>query len=180
MSPESSVAIAPKTRRDVLTLSAYSLSAVGAATALWPFIDSMNPAADTRAEAFTEVDLAPIVEGQRVTVSWSGRPVFIAHRTPEEIAKAKAGDNEALRDPQKDTQRVKRPEWLVVIGICTHLGCVPGGQRPAEARGDWGGWYCPCHGSQYDTSARIRRGPAPRNLVVPNYRFLKQNAVRIG
>jgi ubiquinol-cytochrome c reductase iron-sulfur subunit len=169
-----------KSRRDVLVLSAYSLSAVGGAAALWPFIDSMNPAADTRADASTDIDLSPIVPGQRITVAWRGKPVFVAHRTPAEIAAARADDDADLRDPAPDAKRAKLPEWLVVVGVCTHLGCIPGGQRPAETRGDWGGWNCPCHGSQYDTAARIRRGPAPRNLIVPPYGFPKPSLLRIG
>ncbi len=169
-----------KSRRDVLVLSAYSLSAVGAAAAIWPFVDSMNPAADIRADASFELDLNPIVAGQRITVAWRGKPVFVAHRTPAEIAAARDGDTADLRDPAPDAARARQPEWLVVIGVCTHLGCVPGGQRPSEARGDWNGWNCPCHGSQYDTAARIRRGPAPRNLPLPPYSFPRPNRLRIG
>jgi ubiquinol-cytochrome c reductase iron-sulfur subunit len=147
---------------------------------VWPFINSMNPAADTLALASTEVDLAPIKEGQSVTVTWRGKPVFIRRRTAEEIAKAKTDDTVGLPDPQADAERVKKPEWLVLVGVCTHLGCVPLGQKVGESRGDFGGWFCPCHGSHYDTSGRIRKGPAPKNLAVPGYAFLSDTTIRIG
>jgi ubiquinol-cytochrome c reductase iron-sulfur subunit len=167
-------------RRDFLYVSAAAFATVGAAVALWPFIASMNPAADVVAHAALEVDLAPIALGQRITVRWRGQPVFIDHRTPEQIRAARRDDSANLRDPQRDRARTIRPEWLVVIGICTHLGCVPLGQRKADPRGGWGGWFCPCHGSHYDTSGRVRQGPAPRNLVVPPYAFLDATRVRIG
>jgi ubiquinol-cytochrome c reductase iron-sulfur subunit len=147
---------------------------------VWPFIDSMNPARDTLALSTTEVDLAPVQLGQRLTVSWRGKPVFIDHRTPQEIQEAQSVDINELRDPQKDSERVKKAEWLVVIGVCTHLGCVPLGQRPTDPRGDYGGWFCPCHGSQYDTSGRIRKGPAPLNLQLPPYDFTTDTTVKIG
>lgn len=167
-------------RRDFLTLLAGTMAAVGTGAALWPFIDSMNPAADVLAVSTTEVDLGVIELGQRITVKWRGQPVFIDRRTPEQIARAQADDSADLRDPEQDSARATRPEWLVVIGICTHLGCVPLGQRATDPKGDWGGWFCPCHGSHYDTSGRVRRGPAPRNLVVPSYAFLDDARVRIG
>jgi len=170
----------PDERRDFLTLAATAIGGVGAAIFVWPLIDSLNPSADVQAVATIEVDLSGIAVGQRITVKWRGNPVFIDHRPPEEIAKARAVDITELRDPQTDSARVKRPEWLVVIGVCTHLGCVPLGQRPGSERGDWGGWFCPCHGSYYDTSGRIRRGPAPRNLVVPPYVFLDEKRLQIG
>src|SRR3546814_11231900 len=131
----------------------------------------MNPSAEVLALASTEVDLAPIAEGQRVTVTWRGNPVFIDHRTPQQIQQAEAVDVASLTDPQSDAERVEKPEWLVVIGVCTHLGCVPLGQKPGQDRGDFGGWFCPCHGSHYATSGRVRRGPAPPNLPVPPYTF---------
>ncbi len=169
------------TRRDFLELVSWATLATGGAIALWPFIASLSPAADVRALAQVEVDLAPIGPGQRITVMWQGRPIFIAHRTEEEIARARADDDAPdLRDPARDAERVQRPEWLVVIGICTHLGCVPLGQREGEPRGDWGGWFCACHGSVYDTAGRIRRGPAPRNLDLPPYRFLDDTLLAIG
>ncbi len=167
-------------RRDFLYLATGAMGAVGAALAVWPLIESMNPAADVLALSSSEVDLSPIQLGQRITVKWRSQPVFIAHRTPEEIEEAQKVDVEELRDPQQDSARVKKPEWLVMVGICTHLGCVPLGQAPSDPRGDWHGWFCPCHGSQYDTSGRIRKGPAPANLVIPQYAFLTDTSVRIG
>ena len=167
-------------RRDFLYLATGAMGAVGAALAVWPLIESMNPAADVLALSSSEVDLSPIQVGQRITVKWRSQPVFISHRTPEEIAEAQKVDLEELRDPQADSARVKKPEWLVMVGICTHLGCVPLGQMPSDPRGDWHGWFCPCHGSQYDTSGRIRKGPAPANLVIPQYAFLTDTSVRIG
>ena len=168
------------TRRDFLLLSAGALGAVGAAAAIWPFIDSLNPARDTLALSTTEVALAPIAVGQRLTVAWRGKPVFIDHRPPEEIKAAQDVDIWTLRDPQKDSDRVKKPEWLVVVGVCTHLGCIPLGNKPGDDRGAYQGWFCPCHGSVYDTSARIRQGPAPQNLVVPPYEFTSDTAIKIG
>jgi len=168
------------TRRDFLTLTATAVGAVGAATALWPFIGSMNPAKDTLALSTTEVDLSPVQVGQRITVVWRGKPVFIDHRTEAEIKAARDVDWRTLTDPQPDDKRVKKPDWLVVVGICTHLGCIPGGQRTGDDKGEFGGWFCPCHGSTYDTSGRIRKGPAPRNLEVPPYAFTGDNQIKIG
>jgi ubiquinol-cytochrome c reductase iron-sulfur subunit len=169
-----------ETRRDFLYLATGATVAVGTAIAVWPLIDSMNPAADVRAEASVDVDLEPIEVGQRVTIKWRGKPVFIDHRSPERIAMAKADDNADLKDPEPDSARVQREEWLIVIGICTHLGCVPLGQKDGDPLGEWGGWFCPCHGSHYDTAGRIRKGPAPKNLYLPNYVFLDDGRVRIG
>src|SRR5579863_8695367 len=135
------------TRRDFLLYAASGLGAVGAAAAVWPFIHSMNPAADTLALASTEVDISPVQVGQAITVTWRGKPVFIRHRTPEEIDAANKVDVKELRDPQTDAQRVKKPEWLIMVGVCTHLGCIPLGHE-----GKYDGWFCPCHGSVYDTS----------------------------
>lgn len=168
------------TRRNFLFLSAGAMGAVGAGIFAWPFIDSLNPAADTLAMATTEVDLTPIQPGQAITVVWRGKPVFIRHRTPEEIAAAESVDVSTLRDKQTDKSRVQKPEWLVLVGICTHLGCIPMGQKPTEVRGEYGGWFCPCHGSAYDTSGRIRKGPAPKNLEVPSYTFTSDTTIRIG
>jgi ubiquinol-cytochrome c reductase iron-sulfur subunit len=167
-------------RRDFLTIAASAVAGVGAAIAVWPLIDSMEPAKDTLALSTAEVDLAPVQPGQRLTVKWRGKPVFIDRRTPEEIKAAEQVDVGSLRDPQPDSARVKKPEWLVVVGVCTHLGCVPLGQRPTDERGEYGGWFCPCHGSQYDTSGRIRQGPAPKNLEVPSYQFTSDTAIKIG
>ena len=168
------------TRRDFLTIASTALAGVGAAIAVWPLIDSMNAAKDTLALSTTEVDLTPIQLGQRVTVKWRGNPVFIDHRTEEEIKAAQAVDIATLRDPETDAQRVEKPEWLIVVGVCTHLGCVPLGQKATDNRGEYGGWFCPCHGSQYDTSGRIRQGPAPLNLARPKYEFTTDTSVKIG
>jgi ubiquinol-cytochrome c reductase iron-sulfur subunit len=171
-----------QSKRDFLYLTAAATGAVGAASLGWAFIDSMNPAADVLALASTEVNISSIEPGQSVTVMWRGKPVFVRHRTPEEIAKAKDVDLSLLRDPQNDNARIvdNREEWLVVVGICTHLGCVPLGQKPAEVKGEYEGWFCPCHGSHYDTSGRIRKGPAPTNLEVPEYTFINDTTIKIG
>lgn len=167
-------------RRDFLFLLTGAVGAVGAAAFAWPLVDQMNPAADVLALASTDVDLSPIPAGMAITVKWRGQPVFVRHRTEKEIEEAQAVGLGELRDPETDTQRAERSEWLVVVGICTHLGCVPVGNRPTESRGDFGGWFCPCHGSHYDTSGRIRRGPAPLNLPVPPYEFVADTLIRIG
>jgi ubiquinol-cytochrome c reductase iron-sulfur subunit len=163
------------TRRDFIVIAAGAFGAVGAAAAIWPFVHQMNPSADVLALSSTEVDLSQIAAGQSVTILWRGKPVFVRHRTAAEIDQAKKDDTAALPDPAKDADRVKKPEWLVMMGVCTHLGCVPLGQK-----GDFGGWFCPCHGSHYDTSGRIRKGPAPANLPVPEYAFLNDTRIRIG
>ena len=163
------------TRRDFLMVATGALGAVGVAGVVWPFIAQMNPSADVLALSSTEIDIGAVKEGQAITALWRGKPVFIRHRTKEEIAKAQADDNADLRDPQPDAKRVKKPEWLILVGVCTHLGCVPLGYQ-----GDYGGWFCPCHGSHYDTSGRIRKGPAPANLEVPTYEFLSDTQIRIG
>ena len=164
-----------RSRRDFLIVSTSTLAATGAALSVWPLIDSLNPASDTLALATTDLNLLPIELGQRVTVVWQGKPVFVDRRTPEAIAKAKADDAAVLPDPENDADRVQREEWLVVVGICTHLGCIPLGNS-----GPFDGWFCPCHGSHYDTSGRIRKGPAPTNLEVPPYSFLSDGLIRIG
>jgi ubiquinol-cytochrome c reductase iron-sulfur subunit len=147
---------------------------------VWPLVDNMNPSADVLALSSTEVDLANIPEGMAITAVWRGKPVFVRHRTAAEIQEAADVPLGELRDPQPDTVRAQKPEWLIVIGICTHLGCVPLGNKPTEQRGNFGGWFCPCHGSHYDTSGRIRQGPAPVNLTVPEYAFLTDTSIRIG
>jgi ubiquinol-cytochrome c reductase iron-sulfur subunit len=181
-------------RRDFIVIAAQAFAGVGAAVALWPFISQMNPDASTQALASIEVDLAPVKEGQAITVSWRGKPVFVRHRTPEEIKSAndvkiadlpdQSARNDALpeRAPAYDVNRTKRGKenWLVMVGICTHLGCIPKGQSMSDSRGDFGGWFCPCHGSHYDTAGRIRKGPAPRNLEVPNYEFVSDTKIKIG
>lgn len=168
------------TRRDFLYLTAVAFGAVGAGAAAWPFVHSMNPAADTLALASIEVDLSPVEVGQAITVTWRGKPVFIRRRTPDEIKMAGEVKLDDLRDPQADTSRVQKPEWLILVGICTHLGCIPLGQKASDPRGDYHGWFCPCHGSHYDISGRIRKGPAPKNLEVPTYTFLSDTKIKIG
>ncbi|MGL4371824.1 MAG: ubiquinol-cytochrome c reductase iron-sulfur subunit [Alphaproteobacteria bacterium] len=169
-------------RRDFLALTACTVGAVGVASFLWPFVDSMNPAADVSSLSTLDVDLSGVKPGQGITVMWRGRPVFIRHRTPEEIRQETNVSLGELLDPEPDGQRIRKdkPQWLVVVGICTHLGCVPTGQKPTEQRGTYGGWRCPCHGSEYDVSGRVRRGPAPKNLPIPPYVFLNEKTLRLG
>jgi ubiquinol-cytochrome c reductase iron-sulfur subunit len=167
-------------RRDFLLLETAAVGAAGTALALWPFIDTMNPAADVLALSTTSVDMAPVAEGQSITVVWRGKPVFIRHRTPAEIEQAKNVKPEELPDPEKDEARVQKPQWLILVGVCTHLGCIPLGQKVGDPKGEFGGWFCPCHGSQYDTSGRIRKGPAPKNMLVPDYLFTSDTLVKIG
>ena len=168
------------TRRDFLYIATASFAAVGVAAVAWPFIDQMNPDASVKALASIEVDLSAIEPGQAITVNWRGNPVFVRHRTEQEIEEARAVSLDDLPDPQTDEARVIKPEWLVMVGVCTHLGCVPLGQREGDARGDYNGWFCPCHGSHYDTSGRIRKGPAPLNLPVPEYDFATDTTIVIG
>ena len=169
-----------ETRRDFLQLVTASFAAVGVGAMAWPFISSMNPARDVLAMSSTEVDLSPIATGSAVTVMWRGKPVFVRNRTPEEIKEARAVPLSELKDPQADQARVKKDNWLVLVGVCTHLGCVPLGVAAGENRGEYGGYFCPCHGSHYDTAARIRKGPAPLNLAVPDYEFTSDTVVTIG
>ena len=182
------------TRRDFLSIAALSFAGVGGAISLWPFIQQMNPDASTQALASTEVDLTPIKEGQAITVMWRGKPVFIRNRTKDEIAQAAAAKATELVDlsarngalaekaAADDANRVKKGKenWLVLVGICTHLGCIPKGQSIADQKGEFGGWFCPCHGSHYDTSGRVRKGPAPKNLEVPTYEFVSDTKIKIG
>ena len=162
-------------RRDFLSVATIGVTAVGAGFAAWPLIAQWNPAADVLALATIEVDLSPVAEGQQITVKWRGKPVFIRHRTADEIAAARDVSLDDLKDPQPDSERVIRPEWLIMVGVCTHLGCVPLGNQ-----GEFNGWFCPCHGSHYDTSGRIRKGPAPENLGIPDYVFTDDTTVVIG
>jgi ubiquinol-cytochrome c reductase iron-sulfur subunit len=157
-------------RRDFLGITTGVVGAVGVAGACWPFISSMNPSKDVKAKSTSTVDLASIPKGKTHTVEWQGKPVFVVHRTDEQVADMQA--KETALDPQKDQDRVQQPQWLVVLGVCTHLGCVP--NRTEE------GWACPCHGSLYDNSGRVVRGPAPKNLIVPQYEFVSENTIIIG
>ncbi|MGH1403478.1 MAG: ubiquinol-cytochrome c reductase iron-sulfur subunit [Alphaproteobacteria bacterium] len=169
-----------ETRRDFMQMLAGAFGAVGGALAAWPLINSLNPAKDTLALATVEVSLSDIAVGQSKTVMWRGKPVFIRHRTQEEIEEARAVDVQSLTDKESDDDRVQKPEWLVTVGVCTHLGCIPQGQKTTDNHGDYEGWFCPCHGSHYDTSGRIRKGPAPKNLAVPPYAFLNDTTLKIG
>ncbi len=162
-------------RRDFLTTVTAATGAVGVGAVVWPLIDQMNPDASVKALASTEVDISLVEPGQSITVLWRGKPVFIKRRTMEEIEKARQVNLEDLKHPEKDEDRAKNPEWLVMLGVCTHLGCVPLGDK-----GEYGGWFCPCHGSHYDTSGRIRKGPAPTNMEVPKYEFVNSNTIKIG
>ena len=167
-------------RRDFLYLSSMTIGGIGVAAFMWPFVKSMNPAEDTLALGSTEVDLSKILVGQSMTVKWRGRPVFIRRRTQEEINEANSVDITSLKDPIEDKDRVQQAEWLIMEGVCTHLGCVPLGQKMSDTKGEYNGWFCPCHGSHYDTSGRVRKGPAPNNLEIPKYEFLDNNTIKIG
>ena len=178
---------AEPTRRDFLYIATGAVGAIGAAFFAWPLIDQMNPSASVLALSSIEVDLSPVQVGQQITVMWRGKPVFVRRRTPKEIAEARAVALTDLPDPNArnlnlaedapatDADRATKPEWLILVGICTHLGCIP-----LNNQGDYGGYLCPCHGSQYDTAGRIRKGPAPENLLVPPYSFLNPTRIKIG
>ncbi|WP_189424072.1 ubiquinol-cytochrome c reductase iron-sulfur subunit [Devosia pacifica] len=165
------------TRRDFLYVATGAVAAVGVGAVAWPLINQLNPDASTLALATIRFNLDGIEVGQSVTILWRGLPVFVRHRTEEEIETARETPLSELKDPQTDAARVKEghAEWLVMIANCTHLGCIPVGES-----GEYDGWFCPCHGSVYDTSGRIRRGPAPTNLVVPPYEFLTDSMIEIG
>ena len=168
---------ADPSRRDFIHIAAGAAAAGAAVAVVWPLVDQMNPAGDTLAMASIEFDLSKVADGQQVVLKWRGKPLFVRKRTPVEIASAVKDDHASLRDPATDESRHKpgKPEWLVLVGTCTHLGCVPTFQG-----GDYGGWFCPCHGSHYDTSGRIRKGPAPKNLEVPDWAFLSDTQIKIG
>ncbi len=165
------------TRRNFVVKAATAVAGVGAAVCAVPFIRSMLPDAGVIASGSTEVDISSIKEGDSITVMWRGQPVFITHRTEAQIKEAQDVNLSELKDPQTDSGRVQKgkEQWLVTVAVCTHLGCVP-----TIGKGDFGGSLCPCHGSQYDTSQRIRKGPAPKNLVVPPYTFLSDTKIKIG
>jgi ubiquinol-cytochrome c reductase iron-sulfur subunit len=182
------------TRRDVILIAASGFAAIGAAAAIWPLLDQMNPDTSALSLASTEVDISHVETGQALTVMWRGKPIFIRHRTEDEINKAKEVKVDGLRDqlarnanlpensPATDENRAarNREPWLVMIGICTHLGCIPKGQAVGDYKGEFGGWFCPCHGSQYDTAGRIRLGPAPQNMAIPPYAFASDTKIKIG
>jgi ubiquinol-cytochrome c reductase iron-sulfur subunit len=169
-------------RRDFINIAAVSFAGVGAVATAIPLITQMSPDADVRAMASTEVDISKIQPGQAIKTSWRKQPVFIRNLTPKEIQEANAVDISTLRDPQTLAERTKpgKTNWLITLGVCTHLGCVPLGTGEGENRGPYGGYFCPCHGSAYDTAARIRKGPAPKNLQVPDYSFTSPTVVKIG
>jgi ubiquinol-cytochrome c reductase iron-sulfur subunit len=181
-------------RRDVIMIAAGGFAMAGAVLALWPLLDQMNPDQSALSLATTEVDLAHVEAGQAITVMWRGKPIFIRHRTDAEIAEAQDLPVDDLPDPlarnanlpdnapatdENRTTKGREP-WLVMIGICTHLGCIPKGQAVGDNKGDYGGWFCPCHGSQYDTAGRVRKGPAPQNMAIPPYAFIADTKVKIG
>lgn len=190
MSAKDTADVADSGRRDFLYVATAAVGAVGAASLAWPFIDQMNPDASTRALASIDVDVSSLEPGQAITVKWRGRPVFVRYRTDKEVEEARAVSLDDLKDrgaendnlpadqPATDANRSAgegKENWIVMVGVCTHLGCVPIGTA-----GDFGGWFCPCHGSHYDTAGRIRKGPAPRNLEVPVYSFTSDTTIRIG
>jgi len=186
------------TRRDFIHIFGAATAAAGAGAVLWPLVSQMNPDASVLALSTKDVDLSGVPVGQAIKVMWQGKPVFIRHRTEEEISEAEATPLSALKDPEarndnlngdiqaSDDARVTasdgvaRPEWLILVGVCTHLGCIPLGTSAGEIRGDYKGWFCPCHGSHYDLAGRIRKGPAPENLEVPPYQFVSDTVVKIG
>lgn len=181
-------------RRDFIVVAGNAFAAIGAASLIWPFVQQMNPDAGAQALASTEIDLAPVKPGMAMTAMWRGKPIFIRNRTAEEVETAKkveladlpdqSARNDALPadTPATDANRTKegKENWIVLVGICTHLGCIPKGQKVGDATGDFNGWFCPCHGSHYDTAGRIRKGPAPRNLEVPPYKFISDTKILIG
>ena len=179
-------------RRDFLYIATGVVAAVGAAAAAWPFIDQMNPASSVLALASIEADISSVQPGQQVVLQWRGHPLFVRRRTPKEIAEARAVPVSELPDPlarnanlpedapATDQNREIKSEWLILVGVCTHLGCTPTVSTPQAPQGEYGGWLCHCHGSQYDTAGRIRKGPAPQNLAVPVYAFLSDTRIKVG
>jgi ubiquinol-cytochrome c reductase iron-sulfur subunit len=167
-------------KRDFLFITTTGLAIAGGGAFAWSLIDTMNPSKDVLALSTTEVDLSPLEEGQSLTVMWRGKPIFIRHRSESEISSASNVSVDDLPHKESDESRVQNPKWLVVVGVCSHLGCVPLGQKIGDSKGEYGGWFCPCHGSHYDTSGRIRKGPAPLNLEIPPYKFVSDDIIRIG
>lgn len=169
-------------KRDFIFLMTGAVAAAGAASLVWPFVAQMGKAADTLAAGSIEIDVTKVEEGGQLKTLWRGKPVFVRHRTAAEIAAAEAVDVDALPDPESDDARLVagvdgkiNPKYLVMIGVCTHFGCVPVGEA-----GEYDGWYCPCHGSHYDTSGRIRKGPAPLNMAIPPYSYISDNVIKVG
>jgi len=175
-------------KRDFIYIATGAVAAVGAGALAWPLVMQMGKAKDTMAAGAIEIDLSKIAEGQQLKMLWRGKPVFVRHRTAEEIAEAEAVDIAVLPHPQTDNERLVPnaqgqldPKFLVMVGVCTHFGCIPvGEQGKVSAQGEYGGWYCPCHGSHYDTSGRIRKGPAPKNLEIPEYSYLSDTVIKVG
>ncbi len=169
-------------RRDVINIAAVAFAGVGIVPILGVAVNQMNPSADVLAQATTEVDISKIEAGQSIKTVWQKQPLFVRHLTPAEIAAANAVPVDTLRDPQTLAERTKagKEQWLITLGVCTHLGCVPLGAGEGEVKGEFGGYFCPCHGSYYDTAARIRKGPAPKNLLVPDYVFRSETMVEVG
>ena len=164
-----------QSRRDFMVMTATGVACVGVVAAGVPIIQSLGPSKEVLAAGSKEVDLSPIKEGDTQTVMWRGKPVFVRHRTQKEIDEAQSVEMSELKDPESDEDRVQKDEWLVAVGTCTHLGCIP-----TANKGDYNGWFCPCHGSHYDTSGRIRKGPAPENLHIPEYEFIEDKKIKIG
>ena len=167
-------------KRDFLFVTTAGLAVAGGAVTAVSMINTMNPAKDVLALSTTEVDLSPVEEGQSLTVMWRGKPIFIRHRSESEINSASNVSVDDLPHKESDESRVQNPKWLVVVGVCSHLGCVPLGQKIGDSKGEYGGWFCPCHGSHYDISGRIRKGPAPTNMEIPKYEFVNANTIKIG
>ncbi len=176
-SPQSGHGADDPNRRDFIHIAAATVAVGGVAAFAWPLIDEMNPSADVLALASIEFDLSKVSLGQQVVVKWQGKPVFVRHRTAKEIAEAVKDDHAPMKDPASDASRHKpgKSEWLILVGVCTHLGCVPN-----FGLGEYGGWLCPCHGSVYDTAGRIRKGPAPLNLIMPTYAFTSDTKIKVG
>jgi ubiquinol-cytochrome c reductase iron-sulfur subunit len=169
-------------RRDFINIAALAFGGVGVGAVIIPLVNQMNPSADVLAEASIEIDLSSIVEGQAIKTLFRKQPLFVRHLTAAEIAMANKVDKSTLRDPQSLAERTKegKSQWLITMGVCTHLGCVPLGASTGEVKGEFGGYFCPCHGSHYDTAARVRKGPAPKNLMVPEYAFTTDTLVQVG